>query len=173
MRRYFFIRRFKDDRRGATAIEFSMLALPFFLCLFAIIETSISFTAGQVLADATDDMARGIRTGQIDPATMNQAQFRDELCTRMEAMFPDGCPDLAFDVQQYASYSAVPKSYPIAGGRLNTAGFGYNPGGPGTINSMRVVYEWPVTIDVMKQYLANLEGGNILLFSTVTWRNEP
>ena len=42
-----------------------MIALPFFLLIFAMIEVSLSFTAQQVMANATDDIARQLRTGEI------------------------------------------------------------------------------------------------------------
>lgn len=58
-------RRLIGDRKGATAIEFAILALPFFIVVFASIETFIAFAGEQLLANATDTLARKIRTGEI------------------------------------------------------------------------------------------------------------
>ena len=41
------LRRFRRDRRGSAAVEFALIATPFFALLFAIIETSIVFFAGR------------------------------------------------------------------------------------------------------------------------------
>ncbi len=38
--------RYRRDSKGATAIEFAFVALPFFALLFAIIETALVFFAG-------------------------------------------------------------------------------------------------------------------------------
>ena len=58
------VRRFFRARGGATAIEFVILALPFSALIFAILESCVSFAAQQLISNATDDIARQIRTGQ-------------------------------------------------------------------------------------------------------------
>ena len=56
--------RFGRDTRGVYAIEFGMLALPFFGLIFAIVEVSyVSFNSEQLQA-AVDKAARQILTGQ-------------------------------------------------------------------------------------------------------------
>jgi Flp pilus assembly protein TadG len=57
------LRRFRRNRRGSAAVEFALVAPVFFALLFAIIETSIVFFAGQVLETITQDAARTILTG--------------------------------------------------------------------------------------------------------------
>lgn len=167
-------KRFGKDQSGATAVEFALLVLPFLLTLFAILETSLSFTAQQVMSNATDRLAREIRTGVLDPTTVTKAQFHTRLCNEISIMMPSGCPGLHVDVQQYAQYRDVPKDIPYSSpGVIDTSDFKFNPGGAGTINSMRVLYEWPVFTDLMKSRLSNLKNGKTLIYSTTTWRNEP
>lgn len=162
------------DRRGATAIEFAILAMPFFLLVFAVLETTLSFTAEQVMANSMDRLAREIRTGQIVPTDTDEASFRQLICDDLEVFVAAGCPDLHFDLQSYASFDDVPKSIPFAGpGELDTSGFKYDPGGAGTINNLRVIYEWPVYTDLMKSRIAGLDDGRVLLYTTTTWQNEP
>ncbi len=57
--------RFLRDRSGSTAIEFAALALPFSMLVFAILESCIAFAGQEVMANATDDVARQLRTGQV------------------------------------------------------------------------------------------------------------
>ena len=59
---------FLRDRSGSTAIEFTALAIPFALLVFAILESCISFASQEVMANATDDVARELRTGQLKAA---------------------------------------------------------------------------------------------------------
>ena len=53
------MRRFRRNRRGSAAVEFALIATPFFALLFAIIETSIVFFAGQVLETGATGLALG------------------------------------------------------------------------------------------------------------------
>jgi Flp pilus assembly protein TadG len=50
-------RGFARDESGVTAIEFGLLALPFFSILGAILETSLVFLSGQVLESACPSMS--------------------------------------------------------------------------------------------------------------------
>lgn len=165
---------FRRDRRGATAIEFAMLALPFALLSFAILETTVSFTAQQVISNATDRLARQIRTGQITLDNTTESEFRDLICDEISLIVGSGCPELEFDLQHYTKFDDVPKTIPIGpDGDIDASGFKYDPGGEATINNLRIFYRWPVMTDVMKPSMANLPNGNRLLFSTATWQNEP
>lgn len=168
------LRKFVRNRRGATAIEFAILAIPFFMLAFAILETTVSFTAQQVLSSTADKLARKVRTGQITLANTTESEFRELICDQMEIMVSDGCPELVFDLQNYSSFAAVPTSIPIGSdGDIDTTGFGYDPGGNETINSLRVFYRWPVITDLMKSHMAGLPGGKTLLYASATWQNEP
>ena len=66
------------DERGVTAIEFGVLALPFFTVIFAILQTAIMFLASQVLDSALEDASRKVRTGEA--ASYSIDQFRTLMC---------------------------------------------------------------------------------------------
>lgn len=162
------------DKSGVASIEFAILALPFLLTIFAVVETALSYTAQQVLSNAVAKISREIRTGVLDPDTLSRVQFEQRVCSELRVVLPGGCPNLHVDVSEYATFSAVPKNVPYTyGGSVDSSGFRYNPGDPGTINNMRVIYEWPVITDIMKSRLSNLANGRILLYASATWRNEP
>ena len=68
----------------------------------------------------------------------------------------------------------VPTEIPYTpAGDINSSGFAITPGGPSTINSLRVFYRWPIMTDFMRGKLSTLPDGKTLLYSTMTWRNEP
>ncbi len=168
------IRRFGADRRGSVAIEFVMLILPFTLLVFAVIETCISFAAQQMMANATDDLSRSLRTGKIKPADATPASIRDTICNEIEVLVSTGCPGLELDLREYANFASVPTTIPYTpSGDVNTSGFLITPGGSETINSLRVFYRWPIMTDFMRSRLSTLPDGKTLLYSTMTWRNEP
>jgi Flp pilus assembly protein TadG len=168
------LRGLRRDRRGATAIEFGMLALPFALLSFAILETTVSFTAQQVISNATDTLARQIRTGQLTIDNTTAAEFRDKICDEISLIVGTGCPQLEYDLQHYTKFSDVPKTIPLGvDGDIDATGFKYDPGSDGTINNLRIFYRWPVMTNVMEPSMANLPNGKRLLFSTATWQNEP
>jgi Flp pilus assembly protein TadG len=169
------LRRFFRNRKGSTAIEFAVLAIPFSLLVFAILESCISFAAQQVMANATDDVARQFRTGQIKTSDLNHADLRDLICERMEIMLSTGCPGLEVDLQEYATFqdAAGVRLRFTPGGDVDTTDFDYTPGPALSRNMLRVIYRWPVITDFMRKSMANLPDGKTLHFASVTWQNEP
>jgi Flp pilus assembly protein TadG len=167
--------RFRRDKRGSVAIEFVALAIPFALLVFAILECCISFAAQQVLANATDDIARQLRTGQIKAADINETKLKQMICSRIDVMVPSGCPDLLVDLREYATFADAAKERIklTAGGDIDTSGFAVTPGPSLSKNMLRVFYRWPVMTDFMRKSMSNLPNGKTLHFSTATWQNEP
>jgi Flp pilus assembly protein TadG len=166
-------RRLARDQRGVAAVEFAMVAMPFFGLMFAILETGLIFFAGQTLETAAADSARLIMTGQAQTQGFSQTQFRDAVCARIYALF-DCNNGLQIDVKSYSSFASVDVSKPIDGtGNLQTGTFGYQPGNPGDIVVVRLMYPWPVFVPQLGLNLADMAGNKRLLMSTVTFRNEP
>jgi Flp pilus assembly protein TadG len=172
--------RFVRDRSGATAIEFSVLAIPFSLLIFAILESCISFAGQQVMSNATDDIARQLRTGQLkasDP-TFTHEFLKDKICKRLEVMVADGCLGLHVDLRSFNTFEEAAALRIIYEGSgkdkaLATSNFTFDPGPSLSKNVLRVFYEWPVITDFMRASMSNLQGGKTLHFATVTWQNEP
>ncbi len=92
------MRRFKTNDEGVTAIEFAIVGGPFFLLIFAIIETSIFFFANQYLETVTDDVARLYRTGQLGDIS-TQDDLKDELCDRIVVLFDCNQIKVSVDVE--------------------------------------------------------------------------
>lgn len=173
--------RLSARRDGATAIEFALLALPFFLIVFASIETFVAFTAEQLLANATETMARKIRTGQIQ-STLSKEDFRKAFCDEISILMPCSAteaatPDKLFiDVRSFDKYSDIPKSVSILDGDLDTKAFTFAPGGKKSINIVRAYYRWNVVTDLVRPYLSNVRSAdgsqNYLMIATAVVQNE-
>ena len=172
---------FFSDRRGSTAMEFAMLAIPFALLVFAILESCISFAGQEVMANITDDVARQLRTGQLKKANVTQDSIKQLICDKMAIIVANSCADrLLVDLKEYTTFAdAAAAGFKIVNGDIvltqgtNSATFGVSPGLAESKNMLRVFYKWPVMTDFMAKQMANLNGGNTLHFASVTWQNEP
>lgn len=168
--------RLRRDRSGSVAIEFTALAIPFALLVFAILESCISFAAQQVLANATDDIARQLRTGQIKAANVTEASLKQMICDRLSVVVASGCTsDLLVDLREFPTFAAAAavRIKLTSDGDIDTAGFAVKPGPSMSKNMLRVFYRWPVITDFMRKSMSNLKGGKTLHFATATWQNEP
>lgn len=174
-RRFNPFKRFREDRKGSVAIEFTMLAIPFAMLIFAILESCISFAAQQVIANATDDIGRQLRTGQIRRTDVTEQTLKKMVCDRIDIVMPSGCPDLLVDLREFNSFSDAAKERIklTASGDIDTTGFAVKPGPSMSKNMLRIFYRWPVITDFMRKSMSNLPNGKTLLFSTATWQNEP
>jgi len=171
---------FFSDKRGSTAMEFAMLAIPFALLIFAILESCISFAGQEVMANAADDVARQLRTGQIAPANATATSINQLICNKLQIMVAQNCPGLLVDLRQYATFAdAAAAGFKIVNGDIvltqgsGTTTFTVAPGPAESKNMLRVFYKWPVMTDFLAKQMANLSGGNTLHFASVTWQNEP
>jgi Flp pilus assembly protein TadG len=166
-------RRLVRHQEGAAAIEFALVAAPFLALVFAILETAIVFFAGQALETAAADSARLIMTGQAQMQNFDQAKFKEEVCARIHGLF-NCAGGLYVDVKKHTSFASIQVNKPIdANGNLETASFGYQPGGPGDIVLVRLMYKWPVYVSLLGLNLSDMSGGQRLLMATLAFRNEP
>jgi len=171
--RRFPLRRFRRDRSGAAAIEFGLLALPFFALTFAILQVGLVFFAGQALETAVSNSARLIRTGQAQQNGYDAAAFKSQICSQVGVFFVNCTSKLTLDVRTYTTFASVDLSKPVdANGNLITT-FGYSAGHGGDIVVVRAFYEWPVWAKLLSFNLSNLADGNHLLAAVAAFRNEP
>jgi hypothetical protein len=80
------------------------------------------------------------------------------------------------DVESAGSYSALNTATPTLtydGSGNVTNAWVYNPGGPGDIVIMRVMYNWPVIGGPLAWGLSNQPGDQRLLIATTVFKNEP
>ncbi len=166
-------RRLWRRQDGTAAVEFGLIAVPFMALVFAIMETALIFFAGQTLETAAADSARLIMTGQAQTQGLNQGTFKSAVCAKVHGVF-DCNTGVYVDVRKYTSFSNINIANPVdANGNLIND-FAYDPGGPGDIVVMRLMYKWPVYVSLLGlNGLSNMSANNRLLISTVAFRNEP
>ena len=171
-RRTGLLRRFGSGRSGATAVEFAMIAAPFFFLLFAMIEIAAVFLTGTVLENAVLEASRQIRTGQAQSGGMSQAGFRQEVCDRIGVV--GSCDRLEIDVKVFQDFGDVDQSSPIdEGGEMDTSDFGWDPGDAGDIVLVRVFYRWSLLTPNFGGALSNMKDNQRLISAATVFRNEP
>lgn len=178
------LRAFGRDETGVTAVEFAILALPFFTLIAGIMETAVILLAGQILDSAVQDASRVIRTGRA--VAYDAADFREQVCDRLYGMFD--CTTGANErlrinvevIDDFASSSPMPS--PLATGAACTAvscpwvmDDDYVGGTPGQNNviMVRAYYKWPTIVNFPGFSFRNLPDGSRLLGAVRIFMNEP
>jgi len=168
------LRRFARQDRGATAIEFGLVAMPFLALTFAILETAIVFFAGQTLEAAVQNSARLILTGQAqNGGTLYDTadNFRTNAVCPAAASFFD-CSKIYVDVKEYNTFGAISQTPPVTNNAFDPSKTSYTLGGPGCIQVVTLYYVWPIYVSLLSDNLSNL-GNNRLLSASAVFKNEP
>jgi Flp pilus assembly protein TadG len=158
---------------GAAAIEFALVAAPFFAMLIAIVDLALLFFAQAELETAVEKVSRQVLTGQALSQGLTATQFQQALCPYLPTFT---CNNVMVDLQTAPSFSNANTSAPTltydANGNVTNA-WQYQVGGAGVIQVMRVMYQWPVFPGPLNLNFANLSNGSYLLMATAVFRNEP
>lgn len=164
---------FANDNRGLAAVEFALIAAPFFFLIFGLIEVCMIFIMAAILDHGVADATRPLRTGVAQTSGMTAEQFRQELCDNMMGMMD--CENrLFFDVQTIDGFANTPSGTPLnVAGAVDDEDFGFAPGGPNEIVAVRVFYEWDLFTPGITAPLANMAGNKHLIQSNAVFRNEP
>ena len=167
-------RQFAICKKASAAVEFGLVAAPFFALLMALFQTALVFFAGRVLDVTTLQASRYILTGQAQNANYTQANFATYVCNNTFALF--NCNNFMINVQTYANFASASTAAPTitynkSGQVTNT--WTYSPGGPNDIVVVQVMYQWPIVLGPLGFNLSNLANGDRLLMSTAVFKNEP
>jgi Flp pilus assembly protein TadG len=166
--------RFTRKQDGSAAVEFALVAFPFFGLTFAILETALVFFANQTLQAAAGDAARLIMTGQAQTASYTASDFKTQVCNRIYALF-NCTSSMSVDVKTYTTFGSVSNTPPVSNGQFNSNSMSYTLGGPGCIQVVTLYYQWPIYASFLKLVNSNGNIGtaNYLLQATSVFKNEP
>jgi Flp pilus assembly protein TadG len=175
-------RAFFRCRKGATAVEFALVAAPFLALLVAILQAALVFFASRVLDEVTEEAARNLMTGQAQQGNVTQANFLNNyVCggsntsALVSALFT--CSKIMVNVQNYPDFASANVSSPTLtfnptnGNVTNT--WSYTTGNPGDVLVIEVIYEWPIVLGPLGMNLSNLSDGNRELVSVAVFKSEP
>lgn len=164
------VRRFRRDASGAAAVEFALVALPFFFFLMAMIETALATTAGVMLNNAVNSAARQVMTGSIQKSDMDADGFRRMICGDIDMLM--SCERLSLDMRTFPAGSPIPTSVTLRDGAVDSQNFCFDPGAADTITVIRAYYEWPWTTSMLNT-LQEDTNGNAILGAMAAFMNEP
>jgi Flp pilus assembly protein TadG len=161
----------RDD--GSAAVEFALVIMPFLALMFAIIQTALVFFAQQTLESVAANAARQILTGQAQAQNYNQSQFQTFVCQNFVVALFDCNSRMYIDVRTYTTFGSIGNSLPVDNNGNLVNNFVYQPGNQGDIVVVRLMYEWPLFVNLLGDSVANMSNNTRLLVATAAFRNEP
>jgi Flp pilus assembly protein TadG len=167
------LHRFGRHERGTAAIEFPLILLPFAAFLFAIMETALVFFGNQVLETGVQDAARLVLTGQAQGKGFDKDTFKTEVCKKVTGWLDCTGPRMQVDVRTFNDFSSVSMQAPLQTDGSFRSDYVYQPGGPGDIVVVRLLYQFPIAFRLWNPNLANMAGNSRLLVATAAFKNEP
>jgi Flp pilus assembly protein TadG len=171
---------FIRDSKGATVVEFALIAAPFLAIVVALIQTFLVFFAQSVLENAVRQSSRQILTGQTQTqdASLSQtaaiAAFHQTVCNNAAILFT--CTGLMVDVQVANNWTSANTGMPTltygSNGNVSNS-WQFNPGSAGDIVVVRVMYLWPLFFGPIAFDMANQPNGSREIMASAAFQNEP
>jgi Flp pilus assembly protein TadG len=171
---------FIRDSKGATVVEFALIAAPFLAIVVALIQTFLVFFAQSVLENAVRQSSRQILTGQTQTqdASLSQtaaiAAFHQTVCNNAAILFT--CTGLMVDVQVANNWTSANTGMPTltygSNGNVSNS-WQFNPGSAGDIVVVRVMYLWPLFFGPIAFNMANQPNGSREIMASAAFQNEP
>ena len=163
--------RFVAARKGATAVEFALIAPCFIALLVAIFQVSVYLFVQQSLQNAAMQAGRMFLTGQAQG--WSQSTFKTYVCANfLSSLFT--CNSLIVSVQTFQDFASASTSAPAlySNGQPITT-WPYSPGRPGDIMIVQLVYPWSVVSGPMGFSIANLPNNVAEMMGVAAFRVEP
>ena len=167
-------RRFARDEGGVTAVEFGILALPFFTIILAIIQTAIMLLATQVLDSALEDASRRVRTGEAKAYSLTD--FRSYMCGYTFNLLD--CSKILLKSTPITDFGSVVLNPAIETCNTTTCTFsttyeGFDPGITRSVVQVSAYYRYPLIVVLPYFNLKNQPDNYRLISAVRVFRNEP
>lgn len=177
-------RLFARDRRGATAVEFAMVAAPFFALVLAIMTIGTQYLTLHFLEHGVSTASRKLRTGEAQKAGLTIADFRKLVCDASSMMIACDAR-LVIHVKSSPTFAGLSPVAPcMTGGDLTpSAGLGADSivsrsGNASTAVSVMACYEWSGGAGMWRTLYSLVSPtpqtqGKIILSAANAFRSEP
>ncbi|MEE2689992.1 MAG: TadE/TadG family type IV pilus assembly protein [Pseudomonadota bacterium] len=171
-------RRFIGDRRGASAVEFAIVAPVFLMLMFSTFEVGWFYFVESTVDGAATNAARMLRTGQVQQADLSSGEFFHSIvCPKIEVVAD--CPSrLTVEVKNYATFAALAadNSSPFICRDEDTTAINaipYEPGGDRAIIRVRLCLIYDTLNPAIGLNLAQNDLGQRKITATYVLRAEP
>ena len=171
------MQRMMKSESGATAVEFSLVAFPFFMIMGCICETGIMLFSEYAIQAGVQEAARHIRTGQAQNSNLSAADFKSKICD-LAGIVIDCEGALTVYVRPASSFSVletVLPSYLNVGAKPDGTPnpTSYDCGLASQPAAVIATYDWKFTMPFMK-FLGNINGNAARrLYGLAIFENEP
>lgn len=167
------LRRFMRCEDGITAVEFSLVGMPFVLLMLGIVEVGMAFAASSLLEGGTNSAARMVRTGQVQNSVDPEGTFRAALCGHVSSFIK--CGDLTYEVltvpdNDYSNAGGLAPNYNAEGEMLSG---GFDPGEENDVVLIRAFYKYPFFTYQIGESMSGGSGNSMPLVTTMVIKNEP
>jgi Flp pilus assembly protein TadG len=167
-----FLRRFARARRGATAVEFAMIGLPFLALVFAVFELGMMFLVQTTLESSAQAEARTLRTGQFLAASGTAQSYKDAVCANLGWLAADCNANLYVDVRTFSTFGQAQAPWPVTNGAIDPSQLTFQLPGACTIVMARAFYNWTLLAPDLSG-IAHMNGNKVLLSAAAAFRTEP
>lgn len=168
------LRTFARDRRGAAALEFALVAAPFFIMILAVFEYALVYLLTVSLDAATSEVARTIRTGEAQKAAMTASDFKTQVCAHMGWLANQCSTSLYVDARTFSTFAGESSPQPLnANGTFDPTKLQFSIGGPGDIVLVTSYYQWKLLTPALTAGLSSMAGGIDVVTARDAFRNEP
>jgi Flp pilus assembly protein TadG len=167
------------DRRGATALEFAILSIPFMLFLLFLFELGFDFYIQLAMDYAVSESARRLQTGAGNNASSVAAFKTDCLCPAIAAFL--NCNQISINLypittaDYYLNAKAGAGSIPLSGGVLSTSGYGFSTSSASTPMFLQAIYTSVSVVGLLLPVMSVSNGTTRVRVtsSTIGFINEP
>src|SRR5579871_771313 len=164
--------RLGGDVRATTAVEFALVSPLVIALILGAMQIAVIYLAQAELENAAEQAARVVMTNQAPASgSSGQASFATTICGYLPALF--SCSNVMVDLQAQsispASSDALiltPPTLTYGSGGQVTNTWNYNPGAPGKLMILRVMYQWPVFSGPLGLVFSDLANGTLFMSST-------
>jgi Flp pilus assembly protein TadG len=170
-------RDFAVDTRGSTAIEFALVATPFLMMIFGVINTGMYYYSVNSLDRGIEDASRAVRTGEAQKAGKTVGDFKTLVCNAASGYVD--CSKVEILLQSVPEWqNLTPQACQSAGVLTTGTGTGTDllQSYTGTQNQVVLVtacYKWETAKYLPFFKLGNLGDGSMLIQSSTAFRTEP
>jgi Flp pilus assembly protein TadG len=165
------LRSLTRDREGSAAIEFAILALPFFVVIFAIAEIAVMYFVDSGLDAALHKAVRQVRVGVAKSGSWNVDKFKDVVCGELSYSF-NCASQLKVRATVITNMASITKASPISEGNLAVTE-DFNLGDSGSYVLVQAFLPWNPTFKLYTISSAKLSDGSYVLGSAELIKNEP
>lgn len=186
-----FLRRHED---GTTAIEFAIVAVPFFMFIFGLMAVSTYFFIMTSVEKGMDQASRLIRTGQAQTDGMTVKDFKNTICLKANSKDTPSaadknnpasysgwvkCPDVQVFVKTFATWADVQpnnclnNSQAVVSTAKDSDPIATYSGDSNAIVLVTTCYRWKFAGKIPFINLGQMSDGSMMMQSSTAFRTEP